>query len=133
MNRPIHSKHSNEQAQITTKLHAKGKTFLSAAVVALAGVIVAIAPLIGRTGQLAGEPAPKAAAPAAPEAKLTPLFSKDLKDFPGKEVILKPGDSFYEGPDDVHTVGRNASKTEPAKFVLVLVKDKGAPLLIPEK
>src|SRR3984893_15388691 len=50
-----------------------------------------------------------------------------------KEVTLKPGDTFYEGPDDVHTVGRNASKTEPAKFVVFLVKDKGAPVLIPEK
>src|SRR5262250_2666786 len=51
----------------------------------------------------------------------------------GKEVTLKPGDTFYEGPDDVHTVGRNASKTEPAKFVVFFVKDKGAPVLIPEK
>ena len=115
-----------------------------------------------------------AAAPAAPEAKVTPLLSKDLKEFPGKEgqmitveyppgcvdpvhrhnahafvyvlegsiimqlkgqkeVTLKPGDTFYEGPDDVHTVGRNASNTEPAKFVVFLVKDKGAPILVPEK
>src|SRR4051794_17799959 len=51
----------------------------------------------------------------------------------GKEVTLKPGDTFYEGPDDVHTVGRNASKTEPARFVVFFVKDKGAPVLIPEK
>jgi quercetin dioxygenase-like cupin family protein len=49
----------------------------------------------------------------------------------GKEVTLTPGQTFYEGPDDVHVVGRNASKTKPAKFVLVMVKDKGAPLLIP--
>src|SRR5438552_4661920 len=42
----------------------------------------------------------------------------------GKEVTLKPGETFYEGPDDVHTVGRNASKTEPAKFVVFLLKDK---------
>lgn len=118
-----------------------------------------------------------AAAPAtddAPEAKVTSLFSKELKDYPGKEglmitveyppgsvdpvhrhnahafvyvlegsivmqvkggkeVTLKPGDTFYEGPDDVHTVGRNASKTEPAKFVVVLLKDKDAPVLVPEK
>ena len=117
------------------------------------------------------------AAPAgaeAPEAKVTPLFSKDLKEFPGKqglmitvvyppgcvdpvhrhnahafvyvlegsiimqvkggkEVTLKPGDTFYEGPDDIHTVGKNASKTEPAKFVVFFVKDKDAPVLIPEK
>src|SRR3982751_876718 len=117
-----------------------------------------------------------AAAPAAapPEAEVTPLMSKPLKDYPGKEglmiqveyppgavdpvhrhnahafvyvlegsivmqvkggkeVTLKPGDTFYEGPDDVHTVGRNASTTEPAKFVVFFVKDKAAPVLIPEK
>jgi quercetin dioxygenase-like cupin family protein len=51
----------------------------------------------------------------------------------GKEVTLKPGDTFYEGPDDVHTVGRNASTTEPAKFVVFFVKDKGAPVLVPAK
>jgi quercetin dioxygenase-like cupin family protein len=113
-----------------------------------------------------------AAEPASPEAKVTPLMSKDLKDFPGKEgvmitveyppgtvdpvhrhnahgfiyvlqgsivmqvkggpeVTLKPGDTFYEGPDDIHTVGRNASTTEPAKFVVFFVKDKGAPILVP--
>ncbi|HKD08001.1 MAG TPA: cupin domain-containing protein [Bryobacteraceae bacterium] len=49
----------------------------------------------------------------------------------GKEVTLTPGQSYYEGPADVHTVGRNASKTNPAKFVVFLVKDKGAPVLIP--
>ena len=49
----------------------------------------------------------------------------------GKEVTLTPGQTFYEGPDDVHVVGRNASKTKPAKFVVVFVKDKGAPVLIP--
>jgi len=49
----------------------------------------------------------------------------------GKEVTLTPGQTFYEGPDDVHVVGRNASKTKPAKFVLVMVKDKGAPVLVP--
>ena len=108
------------------------------------------------------------------EAKVTPLFSKDLADFPGKEgvmitveyppgssdpihrhnahafvyvlegaivmqlnggkeVTLTPGQTFYEGPDDVHTVGRNASQTNPAKFVVFLVKDKGAPILVPTK
>jgi quercetin dioxygenase-like cupin family protein len=49
----------------------------------------------------------------------------------GKQVTLKPGQTFYEGPEDVHTVGRNASKTEPAKFIVVLLKKKGAPVLIP--
>jgi quercetin dioxygenase-like cupin family protein len=108
----------------------------------------------------------------AQEAKVTPLLSKDLTDFPGKEglmitvvyppgssdpihrhyahafvyvlegsivmqvrggkeVTLMSGQSFYEGPDDVHVIGRNASKTEPAKFVVFLVKDKGSPVLVP--
>jgi quercetin dioxygenase-like cupin family protein len=108
------------------------------------------------------------------EAKVTPLFSKDLTDFPGKEgvmitveyppgssdpihrhnahafvyvlegaivmqlrggkeVTLTPGQTFYEGPDDVHVVGRNASQTKPAKFVVFLVKDKSAPILVPTK
>jgi quercetin dioxygenase-like cupin family protein len=51
----------------------------------------------------------------------------------GKQVTLKPGETFYEGPDDVHTVGRNASSTRPAKFLVFLVKDKGAPILVPVK
>jgi quercetin dioxygenase-like cupin family protein len=49
----------------------------------------------------------------------------------GREVTLTPGQTFYEGPDDVHVVGRNASKTKPAKFVVFFVKDKGAPVLVP--
>jgi quercetin dioxygenase-like cupin family protein len=49
----------------------------------------------------------------------------------GKEVTLTPGQTFYEGPDDVHVIGRNASKTKPAKFVVFLVKDKGAPVVVP--
>jgi quercetin dioxygenase-like cupin family protein len=49
----------------------------------------------------------------------------------GKEVALTPGQTFYEGPSDVHVVGRNASQTKPAKFVVFLVKDKGAPVLVP--
>jgi quercetin dioxygenase-like cupin family protein len=110
----------------------------------------------------------------AQEAKVTPLMSKDLTEFPGKEglmitvdyppgcsdpvhrhnahgfiyvlegsvvmqvksgkeVTLTPGQSFYEGPNDVHVVGRNASKTKPAKFVVFLVKDKGAPVLVLDK
>jgi quercetin dioxygenase-like cupin family protein len=108
------------------------------------------------------------------EAKVTPLLSKDLTEFPGKEgvmltveyppgskdpihrhnahgfiyvlegsivmqvrggkeVTFTPGQTFYEGPDDVHVVGRNASQTKPAKFVVFLVKDKGAPILVPAK
>ena len=51
----------------------------------------------------------------------------------GKEVTLTPGQTFYEGPEDVHVVGRNASETKPARFVVFFVKDKGAPVLVPEK
>ena len=49
----------------------------------------------------------------------------------GKEVTLTPGQTFYEGPNDVHFVCRNASKTKAAKFLVLLVKDKGAPTLVP--
>jgi quercetin dioxygenase-like cupin family protein len=152
----------------------KRKTFVTVAMAGLASVVVGIVPLTGRTEGVAfAQPAHQTAEPA-PEAKVTPLLSKDLKEFAGKEgvmmtveyppgavdpvhrhnahafvyviegsivmqlkggkeVTLKPGDTFYEGPDDIHTVGRNASKTAPAKFVVFLVKDKGAPVLIPEK
>jgi quercetin dioxygenase-like cupin family protein len=51
----------------------------------------------------------------------------------GKEVMLKPGQTFYEGPDDVHIVGRSASKTKPAKFLVFWVKNKGAPVFVPVK
>ena len=51
----------------------------------------------------------------------------------GTEVTLTPGQTFYEGPDDVHVVGRNASTTRPAKFLVILVKDQGAPTLVPVK
>ena len=110
----------------------------------------------------------------AQEPKVTSLMSKDLKDFPGKELLmittehapggstpihrhnahamvyvlegsvvmqvkggkevtLTPGQTFYEGPDDIHVVDRNASKTQPAKFLVFLIKDKGAPALVPVK
>ena len=108
----------------------------------------------------------------APQASVTSLTSKDLPEFPGKEVLmitvdyppgsvdpihrhnahafvyvlegsiimqvkggtevtLTPGQTFYEGPNDVHVVGRNASSTKPAKFVVFFIKDKGAPVLVP--
>ena len=51
----------------------------------------------------------------------------------GKEVTLTPGQTFYEGPNDIHVVGRNASQTQPAKFLVLLLKDKGAPVLVPVK
>jgi quercetin dioxygenase-like cupin family protein len=131
---------------------------------------VVLALLFLMTGTAAAQQ--PAGAPLAPEAKVTPLMSKDLTEFPGKEVLmitveyppgsvdpihrhnahafvyvlegsivmqvkggkevtLTPGQTFYEGPDDVHLVGRNASSTRPAKFVVLLIKDKGAPVLAP--
>jgi quercetin dioxygenase-like cupin family protein len=51
----------------------------------------------------------------------------------GKQVTLLPGQTFYEGPNDIHVVGRNASSTKRAKFVVFLVKDKGVPVLMMEK
>lgn len=113
-----------------------------------------------------------AAASQAPQASVTPLTSKDLPEFPGKEVLmitveyppgsvdpihrhnahafvyvlegsiimqvkggkevtLTPGQTFYEGPNDIHVVGKNASSTKPAKFVVFFIKDKGAPVLVP--
>jgi len=51
----------------------------------------------------------------------------------GKEVTLTPGQTFHEDPNDVHVVSRNASTTAPAKFLVVLVKDKGAPVVVPVK
>ncbi|MDM0074782.1 cupin domain-containing protein [Variovorax sp. J2P1-59] len=51
----------------------------------------------------------------------------------GKEVTLTKGQTFYEGLNDVHTVGRNASSTQPAKFIVTLIKDKGADFFIPVK
>jgi quercetin dioxygenase-like cupin family protein len=49
----------------------------------------------------------------------------------GKEVTLTPGQTFYEGPNDVHTIGRNASSTKPAKFVVILLKKKGVDAVLP--
>jgi quercetin dioxygenase-like cupin family protein len=51
----------------------------------------------------------------------------------GKEVILGPGQTFYESPEDVHTVSRNSSKIKPARFIVFFVKEKGAPLTVPIK
>lgn len=49
----------------------------------------------------------------------------------GKEVTLTKGQSFYEGPDDIHTVGRNPSSTQPARFVVTMIKPSKAPFFIP--
>jgi quercetin dioxygenase-like cupin family protein len=51
----------------------------------------------------------------------------------GKEVTLGPGQTFYESPEDIHTVSKNASNTKPAKFLVFFVKDKGAPPTVPAK
>lgn len=51
----------------------------------------------------------------------------------GKEVTIGPGQTFYEGPEDIHVVSRNASATEPAKFLVFSVRQKGTPGLIPAK
>ena len=51
----------------------------------------------------------------------------------GKEITLAPGQSFYEGPNDIHVVSRNASSTKSAKFLVFLINKKGAPLVIPVK
>jgi quercetin dioxygenase-like cupin family protein len=49
----------------------------------------------------------------------------------GQQVTLTPGQTFYEGPNDVHLVDRNASSTQPAKFLVFLIKNKGAPAVLP--
>jgi quercetin dioxygenase-like cupin family protein len=51
----------------------------------------------------------------------------------GTSVTLTPGQTFYEGPDDIHTVSRNASLTEPAKFLVVLLKNSGEPVSMPAR
>ena len=51
----------------------------------------------------------------------------------GPPVTLGPGQTFYESPEDVHTVSKNASTTKPAKFLVFFVKEKGAPAVAPAK
>jgi quercetin dioxygenase-like cupin family protein len=51
----------------------------------------------------------------------------------GKKVTLTPGQTFYEGPNDIHVIGRDASSSKPAKFLVFLIKNKGAPVLVPAK
>jgi quercetin dioxygenase-like cupin family protein len=145
------------------------------AVLLLGGIVISALSLRDAAAQDSSARQSKvAAATEANEAKVTPLFSKDLMDFPGKEglmitveyppgssdpihrhnahgfiyllegsiimqvrggeeVTLTPGQTFYEGPQDVHVVGRNASQTKPAKFVVFFLKDKGAPVLVHAK
>ena len=118
--------------------------------------------------------AQKAVTPPMAQETITPLMSKDLAGFPGKEVLmytvdfppgfsspvhrhnaqvsvyvlegsvvmqvrggkevtLRPGETFYEGPNDIHVVSRNASSTKSAKFLVFLIHKKGDPLVIPAK
>lgn len=49
----------------------------------------------------------------------------------GPLVTLKAGETFYEGPKDIHVIGRNASDSAPARFVVVLFKRQGSPALTP--
>ncbi|MFL6439183.1 MAG: cupin domain-containing protein [Terriglobales bacterium] len=51
----------------------------------------------------------------------------------GDPITLGPGQTFYEEPNDIHTIGRNASKTKPARFLVFLIKDKDAPISMPAK
>jgi quercetin dioxygenase-like cupin family protein len=51
----------------------------------------------------------------------------------GRELTLGPGQSFYEDPSDIHVVSRNASSSEPAKFLVFLIHKKDSPLVIPVK
>ena len=46
---------------------------------------------------------------------------------------LGVGQTYYEKPSDIHTVGRNASATERARFLAFFVKSKGAPRTVPVK
>ena len=49
----------------------------------------------------------------------------------GKIVTLSAGQTFYENPNDIHTMSQNASDTEPAKFIAYIIKTLGAPVSIP--
>lgn len=110
----------------------------------------------------------------SPAVAVTPLMTKALAQYPGKEVLmltvdyppggsdpvhrhdahafvyvlqgsivmgvrgaqpvtLKAGQTFYEGPEDVHTIGRNASATKPARFVVFLIKESDAPVFTPSE
>jgi quercetin dioxygenase-like cupin family protein len=103
---------------------------------------------------------------AQQQATATPILSKDLPDFSGKEVTMStisyppgvtspphrhdahtfvyvlegsvvmqvaggepvtlgPGQTFYESPTDIHATSKNASQTNPAKFLVFMIKDKG--------
>jgi len=131
-------------------------------------------PLVFALSSIASSTSLAAPPATAPEPSVTPVMTKALEDYPGKEVTiltveyppggadpvhrhdahgfvyvlegsivmgveggpevtLKPGEAFHEGPRDLHTVGRNASSTKPAKFVVFLLKDVGKPPVLPPK
>ena len=71
--------------------------------------------------------------PIAPLSRPPPRFTAARRGEGGKEVTLGPGQTFYESPEDVHTVSRNASTTKFAQFLVIFVKQKGAPLTVPAK
>lgn len=49
----------------------------------------------------------------------------------GPLVTLSPGEMFYENPDDIHMVSQNASDTEPARFLVHIIKTVGVPVTTP--
>jgi quercetin dioxygenase-like cupin family protein len=49
----------------------------------------------------------------------------------GELVTLSPGEMFYEIPSNIHSVSQNASATEPAKFLVHMIKTVGAPVTTP--
>ncbi len=49
----------------------------------------------------------------------------------GELLKLVAGQTFYETPNDIHSVSRNASDTEPAKILVVFIKQAGAPMTVP--
>ena len=51
----------------------------------------------------------------------------------GPETVLTRGQTFYEAPGQLHAVSSNASNTEPAKVLVVVVNEIGKPLTVPEK
>ena len=119
---------------------------LTASTSAFAADPVKVTPLFGQ--ELAGLPGKEGAmltVDLAPGADSPPhrhdahvfvyvLEGSVVMQVKGKEAVtLKPGGTFYESPSDIHIVGRNASATEPAKFLAVFVKEKGVGFVLPEK
>ncbi len=49
----------------------------------------------------------------------------------GEEKTLTAGQTFYENPNDIHSVSKNASATEPVKILVFFIKESGAPASMP--